>query len=576
MKRRIAALLLILALVLSSCRMIGDDILDRSFDTVSETAESSESSETSEDDEPHELLFDDIKYARPDFEALGTYYNEIIALIDAGASSDEVKAKLDGYEDAMLYAYTMLSLVSLYNALDTSDAELNEEYGVIAELYNAKLQQYISAIARIADSDYKDAVLSDWSEDEIADVLTRASYYDGEFAAMQAEFDSLTQSAASLEYTLELDFRGGKATLAEIYGISGVTNAELDAAEAEYADKITQLYLDIITLGNSMAKLAGYDDYADYAYSKVYGRDYTAEQALQLCDGIASSASAIASKAAGGVLSTDEYRAYSKLAGSDVLKQYGSVLTEYLSDIDDMTAVWEDMTRRGFCLIESKDNQMSSSFTAFLDYYGESFMFINKKSSIADLFSVAHEFGHYYASRQFSGSDTPLEIAEIQSQTGEYLIVGYTGGCGVNAKSALTKYVMLRSLSSLQVSGAISEFEIYAFTAKDVDGAKLDSKWQELSSKYGVSGYGYDWRDVLHICYSPLYYISYAVSLIPALEIYDISTADKDAALQIYSEILHYDGRMSLDELLGVCGLASPFEVGTVTGILQIIDKALF
>ncbi len=72
-----------------------------------------------------------------------------------------------------------------------------------------------------------------------------------------------------------------------------------------------------------------------------------------------------------------------------------------------------------------------------------------------------------------------------------------------------------------------------------------------------------------HTFQAPLYYISYATSLAAALEIWELSERDPQAAIDQYLRVQQYSTYEPFQATLEACGLSSPFEEGMIESLAQ-------
>ena len=84
---------------------------------------------------------------------------------------------------------------------------------------------------------------------------------------------------------------------------------------------------------------------------------------------------------------------------------------------------------------------------------------------------------------------------------------------------------------------------------------------------------GTDWVFIDHTFSSPLYYISYATSLIPALTIWMESETDPEAAIEHYLQFSTERGYTTYCAALEAFGMPSPFEPETIADIADSIEQ---
>ena len=83
------------------------------------------------------------------------------------------------------------------------------------------------------------------------------------------------------------------------------------------------------------------------------------------------------------------------------------------------------------------------------------------------------------------------------------------------------------------------------------------------------------WALVHHNFVMPMYYISYAVSALPALEIFFISQDDRDEAIDAYLSIVDETGYREYLDVLDDADLHSPFKDNTYQLLSDKIHKYL-
>ena len=91
------------------------------------------------------------------------------------------------------------------------------------------------------------------------------------------------------------------------------------------------------------------------------------------------------------------------------------------------------------------------------------------------------------------------------------------------------------------VTGAMyDEFQQRVYLEPELSEERLLEIFREVYESYGFEiydGYEYEWADVIHNFQQPLYYISYAVSAIPALELYVQSVESPNEAMDTYLRV---------------------------------------
>ena len=205
-------------------------------------------------------------------------------------------------------------------------------------------------------------------------------------------------------------------------------------------------------------------------------------------------------------------------------------------------------------------------------------MFGGEKSST----TIVHEFGHYYAA--FTNNDiNNYDLCETHSQGNEFLFLRY---CEDEMNAALYSVIRANQLyqvyANIVVSSVIGSFEQKVYSLESVEGygseefdAIMDEvlaefgKDEEIFSRVDVKNY---WRSVA--VDNPVYYISYAISAVAAVEVFAMAEEDYEAAKVAYSKLV--EGVSAEDGFLKAltnAGFTTPFEEETFKKVAQTMKK---
>ena len=225
-------------------------------------------------------------------------------------------------------------------------------------------------------------------------------------------------------------------------------------------------------------------------------------------------------------------------------------------------------------IVTDNPNAHMSAFQTYLYEYETPFCLFGGSQSSE---TVAHELGHYYAA--LTNPDlTSLDLMETHSQGNEFLFLTYVRTqMDPDVYNAMLAYNMYNNYCMLMVCLIVDEFEQRVYTLDSVEGFTSDdfnAIIDEICEQYGgvaritsnITGIQSYWRMV--VLEAPVYYISYAVSLTEALNIYAIACEDEVKAHEVYKFIVEdaipEDGFLIT---LEKAGLSSPFEDTTMQAI---------
>ena len=214
---------------------------------------------------------------------------------------------------------------------------------------------------------------------------------------------------------------------------------------------------------------------------------------------------------------------------------------------------------------------MAGAFTSYvystespLCYFGPGY-----QSSL----TVVHEMGHYYAATFEGGFDLPMDLAELQSQGNEWLMIAYLEKSFSSAAyEVLVDYMLYEQLCTVVICVIIDQFEqsVYQTDVSAIsDPDYLDSIMRRVCSSYGgitfiseyVTDINYYWRAV--VLENPVYYISYGTSGLAALGLYLLAESDFDTAVAAYIEMVETAPTQGFCEAIEGAGLFSPFQEST-------------
>ena len=223
----------------------------------------------------------------------------------------------------------------------------------------------------------------------------------------------------------------------------------------------------------------------------------------------------------------------------------------------------------------------AGAYTTFMPTYDIPFIYIQEGGGFYDVTTFIHEFGHFY-SNYMGGRETAyqmsLDIKEICSQANELLFLPYYGKYyKPDTYTGVVKYQMINALSSLIEGCLYDEFQQYVFSHDLKTVEEINEAFCEISRSYGMGDdyyyvdLDYVWVDVLHNFEVPMYYISYATSIVPALQIMELSLTDRQKAIGVYNDIVTSDPELSFSQVVADAGLGDPFDAQTIADVVNAI-----
>lgn len=551
---KLLALLLAFLMLLTSCDLAGSQETESSTETVTEAPSQLESkSETETEAEPEEERYrDTISRTRKEVESMITLKDgefekaeaklkEFESLAIVSTDYEAVDALYAEFEDMFYYLDTQISLANIVYDLNHKNTEASSRYLDNYELFGDLYNEYMFTCRNVYEkSPIRDELFADWTEEEIKMLL------------------NYTPESQELR-------EANEALLIEFNELSGASNNE----------KKAEIYVQIIKNNNRIAELAGYDNYYDYATVEIYGRDYSVEEVNAFKSYIVKY---LVSHF--GTFNNNWSTYYGSLNsyGQTYMRKFlyepfdsldVNYFDGYVNSYDNSTGEgFRDLLENRNLIFSMSPNSHQSAYQTYLEDYETPFCLFG--SSGQSTSTIVHEMGHYYASL-YVPHVASYDVAEIQSQANEFLLLKYLDGkMDADIYEALEAYNVYNAVAMIIVCAAIDEFEQKVYSIENIDGYTLDqfnSIMSEVCDPYGgVNFFRNNITDIneywLEVCpNSPVYYISYATSSIAALNIYTMAKSDEAGARETYRKLIEeIEENDGFKTVLGKIGLSSPFE----------------
>ncbi|MBQ9124718.1 MAG: hypothetical protein IJY14_03410 [Acholeplasmatales bacterium] len=457
-------------------------------------------------------------------------------------SSTEFKTEwaminLDIYEVA-----TCVSLSSIKYSMYGEEETMND-YLRFTELFNEILDLQNKIMVAVYNSPHKDEFFKDYTEEEILAMIN--DNYPSQYYEL-----SNTATELTTQYTA------------------------LDPESADWATKADEIYVELVSIYNQMSKLLGYNNYLEHAYKDIYARDYTTSDAKLFSYYVSNYISD-----EGLLLYNDAIDDFTSMAtfaqakiqafNSGLYNDYKFYFDKYAKHIggsylETYEYAWSDYSYVFF----GNENSQPGAYTTYIYNQLEPAMYFGP--GYQNILTVVHETGHYYAATELQGLDIPLDLAEVHSQANELLFLDYIEQYYLTDFSESNMNMIHRTnfsemLINIIISTIVNDFEMLVYQESNLTVGKLDYLLNQACIPFGGLEYintaiGTDLREYCRLVTieHPGYYISYAMSLIPALELYSAGKEDLSLAIDKYLDLCtsEEDFLVSLE----AAGLTSPFE----------------
>ena len=526
------------------------------------------------------VAFDEMTYTRPDAERIISDFSAVTDVIEANEIpyEDQLGA-VYSLEDGYILFTTMYNYSTIRMYEDVSDTYWCGEYEYIsgyAPTFSSTLEKLFVAAAR---SVYAQSFETDYFGAGLIEEYADGGIFTDALVALLEEeteienrYSALSTANVVITYKNMTDSLDGIMKFyAESYGKGSLTySIALEDCTRLYEAKVSelsvQMLIDLLKVRKKISNELGYDSYATYAYETLY-HDYTPEQMLAFIGDVAEFVVPVYYTVSYYVLwpyfdRTEEEMSLDRVDLINTLYYAYEDMDEGLHD------VYSYMLQYGLYDIESKsENRFDGSFTTYLDAYNAPYAFVSTYGDCGDYMDLAHEFGHFYDSFVNYNSTTSLDLLEVSSQALEYLtLIEIKDELGEQEYKHLLYSQISSSFDVLLYQSFYALFEHYAYEiAYDaINESTLIAAMKRAATDMGMSADYFDSLDHImmpHIMLYPFYVQSYSVSAAVALEIYYTECGTDGAGLAAYIDLIRReDPTLTLEENLGLAGLASPFE----------------
>jgi len=492
--------------------------------------------------------YEDMEYERPDMTAFQQSLDDACRIAGEAKRVDEIIDAIYGFYDHYDGFYTSYLLADVRYSADLTDIYWEQEY-------NYCIEQAATADAGL-DTLYRALAKSPLREQLESEEYFGAGYFD----AYEGE---------SLYDDYYMDLMDQEADLINQY--YDLSSQALEAADEEeyytvYGEQMAQVLVELVVLRQEIARYAGYDGYAQFAYDWYYYRDYSP---AQVTDYLAEIQKELVPLYVGlgndGIWDAGYERCTERQTYA-----YVKSCAENMGGV--IEAAFELMDQRGLCDISYGENKYNSSFEVFFDSYYAPFVFMNAQEVAWDKLTFAHEFGHFANDYACIGSYAGTDVAEVFSQAMEYLSLRYADG-----GETLTELKMADCLCTYVEQAAYAEFEHRLYELKDPTVEAVEALYDRVCRDYGFESWEWDSRsfvDVPHFYTNPMYIISYVVSNDAAFQIYQMELAEEGAGLALLKESLYSEESWIL-AFADAYGLESPLAEGRVEKVRQTLEDVL-
>lgn len=530
-----------------------------------------------EDSHP-EVAFEDMEYQHLD---TMEFYNQIDTIHEKMTDSGNAETVLECFDQMTEFLKElsqMYSLSSLYHSIDMTDESDMEEYSYCYNTLNQVTTDYSSTAQEILASECGHEAARQWNRNDVIYYRNYTPDTPEQLELQKKErkilLDYQTASVDTAQYSIEMDGKSVRyQDLYNSYQKGSITEDEFYDAYDELTEQENKIlgnyYVQLIQIRQQIASAYGYGSYADYCYEKLYAREYSTSEIQNFYRQVKLHIRPLC-EALEAYNDTEQTKELDEKVQNMTPEEQLQLMGNYLGQIDDsLTDSFEYMKRNHLYHLDYDEKKFNGGYTVLISGYQEPFLLNQPEFSFYDLTSLIHEFGHFnsYYLHYMNGNDySNLDLAEIASQGLELLYTNfYNDMLGEQYGTTITDSLIYQILHSL-ISGCLfDEFQQKVYQLENPTLEGINELYEKLAREYGeitsedINTAAYDWTYVVHNFEYPFYYISYAVSAAPSIELWQLAQTDFDQACDIYLDLVDSGEAGSYTKTLEQCGLTSPF-----------------
>lgn len=349
-------------------------------------------------------------------------------------------------------------------------------------------------------------------------------------------------------------------------------------SKSEFLDQGTDAFLSYINKANEFIDKVDYSNYLEYAYEVEHERDFSYTDSAAFVNYVKQYLVPIYKDCdeidAPDNIDTSIITALNSYNFCNTKTDSADLLSSYAEDLGGQyLTAYNNAWKYGYYCFSDSANSLSTAYQWNLQGSNDSVLYFSR--NYQKILTIVHEFGHYYGSNANSGAHKydSTDMSETYSQGNEFTYLNYV----LTKKENTPEYDTYRyfvddyaysNLFYIIQEAAITEIENFAYTTAGLTKETLSQGINSILNSYdGTLSETYYLAPL--IC-SPCYYISYATSVIQALQF--IAT-DYQSAKTMYTKLVENQSGNTLVQKWKSAGLGSPFEEDSIKNVAQALTE---
>ena len=545
------------------------------------------------------MKFSQMKYERPDLNGILQSYGEITAKFPQCASAGEQMELIGRHEKLSGHFRSMATIASIHNSIDTTDPVFEKEIAFYDEngpVFEDCVQNFYRAVSA---SRFKKELEKETGGIFFRNIDLSLKTLSPAVIDLRKKENALVTEYEKLLASAHIDFDGKTLNLSEIqkYSISPDRNVrgsawgKIAGFFTEHAEKLDEIYGELVQNRTEQAKKLGYENYVQLGYDRLgrncYGpaeiRAYREQIVRDLVPVVAEIKKGQAERLGlDGLKFHDDGCLFpdgNPAPKGDREALVGQAKKMY-HEMDPLTGEFFDfMLENELMDLDSKKGKAVGGYCTDIEDWGSPFIFANFNGTAGDVEVLTHEAGHAFASyvarsRKILETRCPtMDAAETHSMSMELFSRPWDPLFFGEKAEKFHVYQLEMALDFIPYGCLVDEFQETMYKNPGLTPAQRKQTWRDLERKYRPwidfgsleffrDGGGYQRQH--HIYSFPLYYIDYCLAQTTALEFWAASEKDWKNAFARYLSFVRDGGSKTYVQLVSDTGLELPFHDGCI------------
>ncbi len=335
---------------------------------------------------------------------------------------------------------------------------------------------------------------------------------------------------------------------------------------------------------NAFARSQGFANYADYAYTAVYGRDYTPADAARLHTVVKQRLVPLYQQIQRFQQSNPAFDQQTLNSQYDFKQQQVVLETAaaYMPQISDEYAdVLTYLRVKDLLDIDQSDNKLKVAFTTYIPYFNLALIFNGSHTgTVSDFNNFIHEFGHF-SFYMYQQENIGFDINEFYAQGMEMLFLNFADEMFEQSGDTYRLDALAKLLGGIVEGCLFDEFQQKVYQLEEPTVHDLNVLFHDLSLQYGYvyahdDDEAYNWITTPHTFIQPFYYISYTTSALSAAELLIRSYDDFEQAADDYLKMVANHRKYTYRAFFREAGFADIFNPDELNKVADGLEAYIY